>query len=136
MPLNRANTRVFHRATFAGQLETIRLLKRKDDQKQGIVTSFLLFNCRRSLITKSAETLQGDMVADHACVWHIPLIELERCGIQYLNSLDRIIQLDWPEAGRVWQPEATTVITVKMFGNELDLACLRVDPPTDMTAHG
>lgn len=135
MPLRRNNTRVFHRTTFAGQLEAIRLLKRKDDQKQGVVTSYLLFNCRRSLITKTAETLQGDMVADHACIWHIPYIELERTGIQYLNSLDRIVQTEGMEAGRVWQPEATTVITVKLFGNEFDLACLRVDPPTDNTAH-
>lgn len=136
MPLRRNNTRTFHRTTFAGQLEAIRLLKRNDNQKQGTVTPFLLFNCRRSLITKTAETIQGDMVADHACVWHIPYIELERVGIHYLNPLDRIVQTEGMEAGRVWQPEATTIITVKMFGNELDLACLRVDPPTSATPHG
>lgn len=135
MPLRRNNTKFFHRTLFAGQLETVRLLKRKDNQNQGVVTPYLLFQCRRSLITKTAETLQGDMIAGHACTWHIPFSELERVGVHYLNPLDRILQLDGMEAGRVWQPEATTIITIKLFGNHFDIDCLRVDPPTEATPH-
>lgn len=135
MPLRRNNTRVFHRTLFAGQLETVRLLKRNDNQGQGIVTAYLVHQCRRSLIMKTGETIQGDMNSSHSCVWHIPYVEMERLGIHYLNPLDRIVQLEGEEAGRVWHPEATTEITTKMFGNHIDVACLRVDPPTSETPH-
>ena len=130
MPLRRNNTRGFTRLTFAGQLERIRIHKRGDDQQQGTVTTFILYQCRRSFITKGGETLQADMVTDHSCVWHIPRRELDRVGIQYLNPLDRIEQLVGRESGWWWQPEATTNIEVKIFSNELDLFCLRVDPPS------
>lgn len=129
MPLRRNNTRRFSRKTYAGITEKVRILKRNDNQQQGTVTTYILFRCRRSQIAKTGETIQGDMVSDHTTVWHIPRTELERVGINYLNPLDRIEQLQGREAGWWWQPEATTVIDVKLFGNEIDLACLRVDPP-------
>ena len=129
MPLRRNNTRRFTRKTFAGQTEKVRILKRGDDQAQGTVTSFILYRCRRSQIMKTGETIQGDMVSDHECVWHIPRTEMERVGINHLNSLDRIQQLQGREKDFWWQPEATTPIDVKMFANEIDLHCLRVDPP-------
>lgn len=129
MPLRRNNTRTFHKNLFAGQMETILLFKRNDDLKQGTVTTYKIFNCRRSQITKTEETLQGDMIADHRCTWHIPRSELDRVGIQYLSPLDRIKQIIEEEKDRWWQPESTTIITVKLFGNHIDLECLRVDPP-------
>lgn len=136
MPLNRNNTRTFHRTLYAGQLEMIRLLKRNDNQKQGTVTPYILFDCRRSIILKTGETIQGDMNSNHACTWHIPIIELERVGVHYLNPLDRIVQLEGTETGWVWQPEATTLITTKLFGNHFCIDCLRTDPPTNVTPHG
>jgi hypothetical protein len=89
------------------------------------VTSYLLFQCRRSLITKEGEQIQGGVQTDHRTIWHIPRIELDRVGVKYINSLDRILD----QQGRYWQPEATTQITDKLFENHLDLQCLRVDPP-------
>lgn len=129
MPLRRNNTRRFTRKTYAGITEKVRIHKRNDDQQQGTVTTYILFRVRRSQIEKTGETIQGDMVSDHTTVWHIPRTELERVGINYLNPLDRIEQLVGREAGSWWQPEATTIIDVKMFGNEICLACLRVDSP-------
>lgn len=124
MPLNALNTRTFHRFVFAGILETIVILKRDDDQKEGTVRSAKVFDCRRSLIVKTGEPIQEDMTSDHRTTWHIPRIELDRAGVDHLNPADRIVDKE----GRYWQPESTTVITEKMFSNHVDLDCLRVDP--------
>ena len=128
MPLNRANQRHFHRTLYAGQLESIRLLKRDDDQRQGTVTPYILYEARRSAIKKSGQTLDGDMNVTHTTTWHIPRVELERVGINYLNPLDQIEQLDEPERGNFWQPEATTEIDVKLFGDHVCVDCLMVKP--------
>ena len=127
MVLGKNSTRTFHRGLYCGKgmLEKITILKRNDDQQQGTVRSIVLFQCRRSQIFKTGEPLQGDMSAGHQTVWHIPRIELDRVGIDHLNALDRIID---PQ-GRTWQPEATTMITQKLFDNHVCISCLRVDPP-------
>ncbi len=130
--MNPKNTRNVRRTVFAGMLETVTLLKRGDDQRQGVVRAIKLFQCRRSMIHKTGETLQGDMLVSHRCVWHIPRQELKRVGVAYLNPLDRIIQtrpLVAVETGWYWQPEATTMIDEKLFNNEIDLHCVRIDPP-------
>jgi hypothetical protein len=136
MPLNPRNTRVFHRTLFSQQMKTVFLLKRGDDQNQGTVTQYKLFNCRRGKIFKTGEPHQGDMVSDHMCTWHIPRVELDRVGVRYLNALDRLVEItdDWgnrldQSEYRYWHPEATTNIDVKLFMNHIDLQCLRVDPP-------
>lgn len=125
MSMNKSNTRTFHRRLFAGMLETIRLIKREDDQREGVTRSYTLFQCRRSLMTKTGEPIRGEMTSDHRCRWHIPRTELDRVGIGYLNHLDTIVDGN----GRFWQTESTTEIDVKMFSNHVDLACVRVDPP-------
>ncbi len=132
MPLSRENTKNFQCKLFVGWLETIQLLKRNDDQQQGTVRAVSVFNCRRSIMTKTGQTIQHEMSSNHRCVWHIPKSELLRVGILYINNLDRIVQLgkgDPNEKGFVWQPESTENIEVKLGGNEIDLNCLRVDPP-------
>lgn len=131
MPLRRENTRLFHRTLYGpGILETVRLLKRKDDQLQGTVTAYTLYNCRRSKTHKTKETIQSEMAAEHWTIWHVPLVELERHGLTYLNALDRIVQLlEGPEKGRVWQPESSTLISQHILGNEVHFKALRVDPP-------
>lgn len=125
MPLLRKSTTrtIAYRRVFGGNTETITLYKRGDDQQQGTVVTYKLFNCRRSLVTKSGETIQGDMSSQHRTVWHIPRSELDRVGIAYLNPIDLIREKN----GDIWQPESTTVITVKLFDNEIDLSCLRLD---------
>lgn len=127
MPLNAANQRYFHRTLFAGILETVTLLKRGDDQQEGTVTAIQLFECRRGQITKTGEPLAGDETADHRTTWHIPRSEMDRVGVAYLNSLDRIVD----GKNRYWQPESTTPITVKLFEVHVDVDCLRTDPPAN-----
>ncbi|MDE2098086.1 MAG: hypothetical protein KGL39_12605 [Patescibacteria group bacterium] len=128
MPIRANNQRNFHRKLFAGQTETITLKKRGDDQNEGTITDYLLFTCRRSLFTKTGEQIALDETANTRCVWHIPKVELDRVGISWLNSLDRIVD----GKNRWWQPEATTTITVKLFSQHVDLECLRVDPPNNV----
>jgi hypothetical protein len=79
-------------------------------------------------VNKTSESLDGDMAAGYSGVWHIPRTELDRVGIHYLNSLDRIERLDGKGKGEVWQPEATTQIDVKLFENHVDLVCLMLKP--------
>ncbi len=122
MPLNKRNTRTVHRTCFAGITETVTLLKRNDDQQQGTVRSIKLFRCRKGQIAKTGESILGDMAASHTATWHIPRSQLDLVGVAYLNSLDRIVD----KQGRTWQPESTTGIDVKLFENEVDLACLLV----------
>ena len=129
MPLTRRNTRTFHRSLYAGELESIEILKRDDDQRQGTVRRVKLFQCRRSRIERSGQMVQSDNQFDHHTIWHIPRIELDRTGIDHLNPIDRIIQLEGREKGFTWQPEATTIIAEKLFGNMMALVCLRTDPP-------
>lgn len=125
MPMNKKNTRTFHRLLYVGMLETVTLLKRDDNQRQGTVTSYTLHQCRQGQITKTGQTIQGDMISDHRVTWHIPAIEMDRIGVAYLNPLDRIVD----GQGRHWQPESTTSITIKLFQNHFCVDCLRVDPP-------
>ena len=128
MPLRRNNTRGFHRLLYAGQLETVRLLKRGDNQQQGTVTAFILYECRRSKMQKSGQTLDGAMNVGSRTIWHIPRTELERVGVNYINPLDRIEQLDEPEKGYVWEPESPETIDVKLFANHVCIDCKMLVP--------
>lgn len=126
--------RIFGTNNFEGRFygdfcEKIRLHHREDDQRQGTVTTFILFDCRRSMIHKTGETIQGDMSSDHTCEWHIPRDELRRHGIRHINATDEIEQLEGSEAGRRWQPESDTQITEKLTGNHYCLTCKRSDQP-------
>jgi hypothetical protein len=130
MPMTRENTRHFHKHLYGpGILETVTLLKRRNDQDSSTVTAYELRDCRQSRSTKHGNAIQGGMSADHFTVWHIPGIELERIGISIheINVLDRIVD----NKGFHWQPEHDQVITVKMLGNHSCLSCIRVDPPEE-----
>ena len=128
MPLNRTNQRFFHRFLYAGQLESVRLLKRGDDQRQGEITAYTLHECRRSQIHKAGQTLDGDMNVEHTTTWHIPRTELDRVGVNYLNPLDAIEQLDGEEKGNIWQPESDTGIDVKLFAVHVCVDCKLLKP--------
>ncbi len=125
MPLNRSTTRVFHRVLYATELQTLTLIKRGDDQREGVQVTYLLYECRWSRIYKTGEPYQGDMVSDHRRLLHIPRIELDRVGVNYLNPIDRFVD----QEGRYWQPESTTLLTLQLFENHYCVQCLRVDPP-------
>lgn len=130
MPLGRHNTRTFHRTLYGpGINERVRLLKRQDNQRQGTVTAYVLYDCWLDRETKNQETIQGEMSANHRATWHIPFVELERNGIHHLNPLDRIERIEGPNAGQVWEPESTTDITEILLNNHINVDCLRVDPP-------
>ena len=45
MPLRRRNSHVFHRGLYRGQMETVILLKRGDDQQEGTVVQHYLYQC-------------------------------------------------------------------------------------------
>ncbi len=129
MPLTRRTLGQFQRKLMAGVSETITLIKRGNDQQMGTQVVHTIFNARRSRISKSGEQIAIDETVNHTTTWHIPLAELKRVGVTHINSADRIVQRKAPEAGWTWQPEATTSIELKMFGEEIDISCLRTDPP-------
>ncbi len=123
MSLNKHNTRRAYARQYRGQTQKIIILKRDDDQREGVVRSVTVFNCRRSIINKTGEQIVGDMTSDHKVTWHLPTYELNRMGINYLNSLDRIYD---PIEKVTYQPESTTNIDIKLFSNQYDVACLRI----------
>jgi len=124
MPLRPELCRTFHRTLYAGWNQTVTLLKRGDDQQQGTVTAYTLRNCRWSRIISTGEQIQQDMTSDHRRLFHIPRIELDRNGINYINSADIFVD----KTNRYWQKEATTDQTVKLGEQHLCVQCLRVDP--------
>lgn len=134
MVLRKATTRTFQRQLYSAELKTVTILKRDDDQREGVVRACKVFDCRRRQIHKTGEALQGDMSSSHRTEWCIPRIELDRVGIHYINSLDRIVE-STDDGGmpinppRVWQPEASTMIDIKLFENQLKIACLLANPP-------
>lgn len=121
MPLNKRNTRTFHRITFAGQLESVTLRKRGDNQQQGTVRTITLYQCRWGLHTKTGETLDGDMNVSHFRMLHIPRAELDRVGVAYLNPTDEVIDAQ----GRHWNTESDDTIAVKLFENHVDIQMKR-----------
>jgi hypothetical protein len=125
VPLNRNNTRTFHRALYAGlgMLQAVTLLKRDDNQRQGTVTEYKLFQCRWTRITRLGQTIEGDIQSDNRRTLHIPRIEMDRIGISYFNPLDRFVD----EKGRTWQPESPSTITIQLFENWTKIDCTRVD---------
>lgn len=123
MPLNKRNTRVFHRTLFATELESVTLLKRDDDQREGVVTSYTLFQVRWSSIRKTGQQIQADETSDHRRQLHIPRVELERIGVHYINSLDRFVD----EQNRTWEPESTTEIAIRLWENHVDVYCKRLN---------
>ncbi len=136
MVLRKANTRTQFRRMWAGKSKKVTLLKRDDDQKQGTVRAITLFDCIPSSMgfTKTGEAIQGDMSSNMTRTWIIPVAELHRNGVEYLNALDRIVETTDDGGGilanpRYWHPEGTTNILVTMLENVIKIDCLRVDPP-------
>ena len=126
MPIDRFNTRSFHRRLYsgAGYLESVTLLKRGNDQSQGTVTSYAIYQCRRSRIQHTGNPIQNDEAIGDRTVWHVPKTELDRIGVAYLNALDRIVD----KKGRYWQPEEPQVLDIALFENQLHIQCVRVNP--------
>lgn len=133
MVLRKSNTRHFYRVLYGGELKSILILKRDDDQREGVVRAVKIFNCRRGQIHKTGEQIVGDMTSNHTTEWQIPVAELNRAGIAYLNSLDTIVESTDdarnPITPRYWRTESTTMIDVRLFENWVTFHCLRIDAP-------
>lgn len=123
MPITRYNQKTFHRTLYGpGILESVTLLKRDDNQRQGVVRSVKLFDCRWGQIAKQGETYDGDMTSNHKRTLHIPRIELERAGVNYINPADRFVD----ESNRTWVNESTDVIDIKLMENHVCVTCQRL----------
>ena len=119
-------TKHFHETLYAGQLQSLTLYKRGDDQSQGTVVTHKLFDCRRGKITRSGQTIQGRMTSNSRLTWHIPGYQLQRLNIDYLSALDKLYDAltdSW------WQPEADTTILNKLWDNHVCVDCRQCDPP-------
>lgn len=130
MPLNRYNTRTFHRTFYAGELEKVILYKRNDDMDASTVTKYTLFDCRWTRIFKMGEPIQGDMSSDHRRRIQVPRSELDRIGVDHLNALDVFVDLK----GRYWRPESMDRMDINLFENHMLIPVQRVDPPKDLVS--
>lgn len=122
MPLNANTVGPFYRVLYAGILQTVCLLKRGDDQNEGVVTSYKLFDCRWSAFHKAGQPIKADLASSHNITLHIPTVELTRNGVYYINVLDRFVD----KHGWYWQPESGQTITVKLFEMHNCINCLRI----------
>lgn len=132
MPLKRINSPSISRKIYAGQMEKVTLLKRKDDQQEGQVVAYTLFECRRGNISKTGEPIQLDMTVSHSVQWVIPAQQLLKISVNYLNVLDRIID----KYGMWWQPESNQTITLSQFDQEYIIDCVRIDPTPNIILLG
>ena len=123
MGFRKASFRVFHRRLYGPLLESVRVLKRKDDMEASVVTNFVLYECRWSIIDKHGQPIQGDMSSEHFRTLHIPNVQMERNQISYFNVLDRFVDIQ----GRYWQPESGETITSKLQEAHVCVACRRID---------
>lgn len=122
MPINKENTRFFHRTLYGTILQTITLLKRNDDQQEGTVTPYTIYEVRPGKLNKTGQAIDLDMSAGDRQWWHIPMAELERVGITHINVLDRIVD----KFGRVWEPEASTEVRYQLIENHCCISCRRL----------
>jgi hypothetical protein len=126
MVLRKTTTRSFYRFLYAGEDETVTLLKRNDDLAEGIVRSLTVFHARRRPVYKTGQPIQGELSSNERAEWMIPAAELARVGVNYINVLDRIVD----KQNRFWQPESGDTIRNRLWENYCSIACQRVDPPS------
>lgn len=111
-----------------GILEPITLLIRNDDQQEGTITKYTIFNARRSTIQKRGQAIFGEMSSDNRTTWHIPRVELQANGIKWTNVLTQIIDT----SNRWWEPESGDTILHKVESMHLCIPCVRIDPPANL----
>lgn len=123
--LRRKNSRNAHRWVTGGRQESVQLLKRDDDQRQGTVTRHVLFQCRwKARMSKTGELIYKDVLVQNDRVLYVPIVELNRVGVAYINPADRFIDIQ----GRYWQPESDTKIEIKLLETHLEINCVRINP--------
>jgi hypothetical protein len=108
-----------------GMLQKVKLLKRGPDQQQGTVTPYILFGCRRSVITRKGQTIDGKLSSQNRTTWHIPQQELDRIGVDYITALDRIQDIEYGTG--VWQVEASDKVMEKLLRTHIDCYCIQTN---------
>ena len=124
MAIDEHTSKFFHRRLYSGKgmLQTTTCLKRDDDQQEGTVRAVKLFQTRWSILSKSGEPIHGDWAVGSSRTLHVPRISMERAGIAYFNAADRFVDRD----GRVWEPESTTSVVVKLLECHVCIQCKRL----------
>jgi hypothetical protein len=122
---------------FADLTVPVRLFKRGDGQQANRVTEYRLFACRRGQVVRTGEHVDGETTTGHTTTWHVPAAEFKRHGVEYLSSMDRIVEDHAPgevnaplpqDQWEWWEPLADTVVTEKLMGTHVDVECRRTDP--------
>lgn len=120
--LNKQHLRTFHRKLYAGFDESVTMHKRGDNQQAGTIVVKRLFNVRWSRIFTTKEPLDGTVSANQSRTLHIPISELEKAGLTYVEAGDKFQDRE----GRFWGAEATVTLTEKLREEHLDIPCLRL----------
>ena len=108
---------------------TITLLKRSNDQAQGTVTSYQLYQCRRRpSMFHTGEPIEFHTGSADYAEFMIPKRELEAVGLTSLdlNAGDRIRDVD----GYLWQIEANDVIRIRLANLYVSVSVKWVKPST------
>lgn len=121
--LTKDNQGRMHEKLYAGWLQgPVTLIHRNDDLQQGTTTSYTLFNVWAKRIHHNGEPIQGSMGVGDTRGWLIPVAELNRVGVNYINALDVFVD----DQGRHWQPESPDMITLQLGENYYDIGTKRI----------
>lgn len=124
-----ATQKYFYRNLYAGWYQNIKLLKRGNDQQEGIVTTYVLFQCLGEGVFHTGEAIQKSMAHADRRRWIIPASELKRVGVDHrsINALDRIVDSN----NRYWTPQSYETINIALGADYVHIDCVRVDPPNN-----
>lgn len=124
MPLRRYNSQSIHRTIYSGETQTITLLKRENDLKEGTVVALTLYECFVDNPIKTGQPIESNETVNHKVLWIVPNSQLRRVGVNYINVIDRIVD----NLGQFWQPESDQNIILSQFDNYTLVNCVRIDP--------
>jgi hypothetical protein len=121
--MSTASERNFYVRLYAGfnQSKTT-LLHRNDDQLEGTVTAYTLYNQWAKRILHTGQPSQGSMGVGDSRGWLIARAELDRVGVNYINAGDVLVD----ETGRKWLIESGDNITIQLNGDYLDISTKRI----------
>lgn len=120
--LNPHTTRRFIPNLYRGMLRTVVLNKRGINQQQSTGQNLTLYQCRQKKQYYGGQNLNGDMTSNDYCIWQIPRTELDRVGVENINIVDQITDV---QTGEVWQPESDDIIVNQLFTNVINVPSKR-----------
>lgn len=129
MLIDRTNCTQIHLTLYGPNiLEPVTIYIRGDDQAEGTLTKYTIYNARRAVATKRGQAIFGEMSSDYHTTWHFSRYDLNLNGIKYINVLTMIVD----SSNRWWQPESPDGITQKVDGGHVCVECVRIDPPANL----